>query len=219
MLIATCGAVATGCSAPAPAPTTSEPDTQTAAEPPTQTAEPDAVFTALVDSQIAYAKEAGATEAQLAILDEARAAGVMSHELAMQSARDYMQCLNDVGIRAELVPSDDSGDFPDIDYRIYTQDLTVADQCDIKAFEFVDTVYQLQPAVQDHGRHVMADYSDDFIECLTAAGIDVPINVDDAVLAGAVFSASQGIQPFGDGMLPGGPIDCLTPYGLSDEDL
>jgi hypothetical protein len=70
----------------------------------------------------------------------------------------------------------------------------MADQCDIKVFEFVDAVYQLQPAVRDHGRQVMEAYSDE-------------------------FSASPGIQPFGDGLLPGGPIDCLSPYGLTDDDL
>lgn len=179
----------------------------------------DDAFSALVDSQIAQAELAGATDAQVAILREARGAGVMTHEMAMSAARDFVQCLDDVGIKAVLEPSEGAEDLPAIQYRLYTQDTAVADQCLVITYNFVDSVYQLQPAAQAHGKQVLADHEDAFVACLLENGIDVPPDTTQRELAGAVLSAINGIEPFGDGMLAAGPVDCLTPLGLSIDDL
>jgi hypothetical protein len=181
---------------------------------------PDDAFTQLVEMQIGEAKAANASDSQIAALEAARTAGVMTHEAAMNSFNEYVDCLDAAGIRWELEPDSRGGDFPPIRMTFYADDPAIADACSITYYEFVDIVYQVQPAAQQAEADTLEAYRDEILHCLDEHGVEIDASTTNEELHAEVLALFFGyVVDDPETMRPGGEFDCLGPLGLDPSDI
>jgi hypothetical protein len=125
----------------------------------------------------AEAEEQGADEAQLAILDEALTSDEIRFEDAQQALTAYGECLEGAGLALEGVQVIDDGGFKRFDYSVSlgTDDamLAVADACYLKTFNWVDMLYQTQPAATEADDAEFSAALPELIVCLKAGGVPV----------------------------------------------
>lgn len=177
-------------------------------------------FVHLVDMQIRDAQAAHAAESQIEVLESARESGVMTHEAALGSFNEFVDCLTAAGIKGDLQPDSRGGDFPPIRFVFYADDPTIADACNIKYFDFVDTVYQVQPAAQQAETDTLEANREAIVACLeehgvTAEHVGTTQELTDEVLA--LFFGYLVEDP--DTKRPGGEFDCLGSVGLTPADI
>jgi hypothetical protein len=147
------------------------------------------------------AESGGADEAQLAILDAALTSDEIRFEDAQQALNAYGDCLEGAGLALVNVQVIDDGGFKRFDYSVSlgTDDSmnAVADACYAKTYQWVDMLYQTQPAATQADDAKFDAALPALIACLKAGGVPV----DDASPADEVkqtmmaFLREHGPQP------------------------
>ncbi len=116
----------------------------------------------------------GADEAQLAILDEVLSANEVTLEQAQLALDDYGVCLDGAGLALSGVTVIDEAGFKRLDYRIQAgEDTTVMDACYAKTFQWVDMLYQTQPAATQAQDVAFEEALPELIACLQEGGVPI----------------------------------------------
>lgn len=135
-------------------------------------------FTERLEAARADAVKDGASDAQLAIIDEAVTTGGITMEQLLVARDNYAQCLEAVGYTLhDLGVSDDNGyPYPDYSVEIPTsgENQALMDDCESTHFLHVDYLYQMQPSSQQAQENDFAAAMPKLIECLNDGGVDVP---------------------------------------------
>lgn len=181
-------------------------------------------YRALVDSVIEDALAAGASDLQVEALENARAAGEMTRDEATESLHRFFDCLDSVGIGYIDRGPSGSGDYPRLEYLVEADEAhdALAADCYRLEYDFVDTVYQLQPQVGDMIDTRIAEGREELSACLADAGIDVAADATVEELTDALWLAWLGIDrkdpdALVDPNFEG--VDCASAIGLSISDL
>lgn len=140
----------------------------------------------------AEAESGGADEAQLAILNSALTSDEITFEDAQQALNAYGDCLDGAGLALVGVQVIDDGGFKRFDYSVSrgTDDSSnaVADACYLKTYQWVDMLYQTQPAATEADDAAFSAALPELIACLKAGGVPVdtgspPDEVKQAMIA------------------------------------
>ncbi|WP_152648001.1 hypothetical protein [Demequina sediminicola] len=143
------------------------------------------------------ALEQGASDYQLALIDEIAAQGSVSYELAKDAAMRTVDCINDAGGDASYTESSEPGAGPlpgflaNGDPENEAAALALIDTCDYQEAHWVNYLYQVQPdflawqAVIDERR------LDARIECLEDKGIDLPADADWNLVTGEIHELPE----------------------------
>lgn len=142
------------------------------------TTEEDSYFAEFIDTAIADAEAGGASEQQLAILEEAREVGEVTLEQMREATRAAIECFLGAGLLAEyseetlphgvVLPGYSVGVVGDFSEA---QDLA-ATRCDDENAFWVDKVYQGQPSSEALWADFLDSKAAEFRACLEAAGYE-----------------------------------------------
>ena len=170
----------------------------------------------------------GADEAQLAILNAALTTDAIAFEDAQQALYDYRDCLEGSGLALVGLKVVDDGGFKRFDYGVSLGEAdvadangAVADACYAKTYQWVDMLYQTQPA----GMRAQDAKFDAALPALIACLKDVGVPVDEKSPADEVKQAMLAFmnehRPKGDDDWPAAEEaeyervgDCLQSVGL-----
>jgi hypothetical protein len=121
------------------------------------------------------AESGGADEAQLAILDAALTSDEIRLEDAQQALTAYGDCLEGAGLALAGVGVVDDAGFKRLDYSVQAgeADSGVMDACYAKTYQWVDMLYQTQPAATQASDAKFEAALPALIACLQAGGIPV----------------------------------------------
>lgn len=143
----------------------------------------DAAFEQMVADAREDAVEAGASDAQLEDLDRALAAGGISYEDARAAVERAVACMNDAGLKAELVVSEvvpgllmpgynvspSTGPVEDLDDIEAL--MSVADPCDQRENLYTSVIYQMQPSTQNARYEYFEKQRPVIVACLNENGV------------------------------------------------
>lgn len=183
--------------------------------------ESQAAFLELIDRQLSQAAQAGASQDQIALLEQARPDGELSFALAKEAYTAFFSCLDDAGIRYEDLTNTAGREFPRVEYNAYASDPTVLDTCFLLHADFVDTVYQVQPAVEAEVQSLVVERSQSIVACLLDAGYAIAEEPSYDELRSAAYFAYMGFYPEdADVEEPAGfvSVDCYGAAGLTSDD-
>ncbi len=136
---------------------------------PTSTVDP--FFTQLLGE----ARNGGASAAQIAVLEEAAAAGKITYAQAEVQLAEYFACLEQSGLDPRREPDrEDPPGYRIPDYTIGLGDedadldaaLALVDVCYTEHYDFVDTAYQLQPAAIEAENADIESQRAEILECI-----------------------------------------------------
>lgn len=137
----------------------------------------DESFEDKIAATIAAAREAGASAAQLALLEESQEAGEVTYETSRIGALNVIDCFEAAGLSAQFKEHPSTGGWLIPGYGVAhgpgmsDEAAEVAiDRCDQQEFFYLSALYQTQPAALEvGGAHIMA--SEDVLrECFTRLG-------------------------------------------------
>lgn len=158
---------------------------------------------------LAEARDAGASEAQLAALSEAVDTGTVSVEAAREAARRAVACMQHGGLDAQfeektlshgvVVPGYlvNHGAEDDVDAQI--------EVCDQQEFSWVNQVYQLQPSSVETAEQFVEQQAPVLRACLEKNGVDIDASDSGNELA---RKASRAMTD------SGGTVNCLAEAGI-----
>jgi len=137
-------------------------------------------FSAQVESAIEEARSGGASDGQMALLEQSASEGEVSIESARVGARNYIRCMTDGGYYAEYVEEPNASGLVVPGGRVRLSDgddenaLTAAmDECDTLEFLWVNQLYQTQPTSAQQREAYMNALIPQMRRCLTDAGYPV----------------------------------------------
>lgn len=178
----------------------------------TETTSPTAATDDVFAEALAEAHEGGASDAQVAALQEAAKAGSVTIEAAREAARRTVTCMSDAGLDAQysentlgdglvipgyLVASPEDADSAAVDAAV--------DDCTTRESLWLTRVFQLQPSSIQQ-RDDFANQQEPVLRaCLEGHGIATDPDAD------GVDLANQAAEAFGDS---GGQVDCLQEAGI-----
>lgn len=186
-----------------------------------ETPSADPAFIEIVDRQLEEARNGGATPEQIDILERARAEGRMSYALEKEALTAFFSCLDDAGATHEDHTVAAGREYPNVDFSVVASDPNAYDACFIPHADFVDTVYQLQPAAVDEVTTLIQRGSERIIACLREAGYAIADDPTYDELRSTAYFAYMGYYPDDLGAPePAGfvPVDCLGAAGLDPAD-
>jgi hypothetical protein len=168
----------------------------------------------------ADAVAAGATEAQLAILEEAAANGELTMEQLLAARDKYAECLAAVGFTLVDLGVTDTRGFPYPEYSVSTGSAPESDdastQCENEHFFFVDYVYQTQASSREGQDSQFEAAMPALIACLTAGGLTIPSDVSADELKRLMLEDVQAaIEANPEALLDGPVHSCLDEVGLN----
>lgn len=171
----------------------------------------DRTFDELVIEAISDAEANGASEDQLRLLEEARAAGGVSYEQARTAAAGAVECFNSAGADAQLTEMKRSSGLVVPGYDVGLGRLTEAqveslvDVCGPEEYRYVTRLYQLQPTSRELLGAYVDSQEDVLRTCLEASGLVTDAN------AGGWELAHQALDRRNE---TSGAVDCLMVAGI-----
>ena len=183
----------------------------------------DPAFTRLLASTVEEAQSGGASDAQLALLDEASKIGLVSPEIMKQAIGNVADCVTAVGLGFEWGEPTGPSSLPFFNYGISVPtdvDESLMRECDAREVVFVSQLCQLQPAMERARRELIAGHLDAVVECLQEAGVAIDDDATVDEIRPAVNYAAFGITPGSADPPPANfhPTDCAAAVGLSMTD-
>lgn len=144
----------------------------------------------MADDYLDLARERGASETQIALLETARDRGEVSLELARQAAQATVQCMREGGVEAEYseYTSADGWVIPGYTYST-SADMTeaatdsIADTCDKQEFEWVYKLHETQPSAIASSNAFLLSRETELRECLEKYGYATDPSADGIALA------------------------------------
>lgn len=169
-------------------------------------------FADLADDYLDLARERGASETQIALLETARDRGEVSLELAREAAQATVQCMREGGVDAEYseYTSADGWVVPGYTYPA-SADMTeaatdsIADACDKQEFEWVYKLHETQPSAVATSNVFLLSRENELRECLEDHGYVTDGSADGIALA------DQALQVLDD---TGMQVNCLAGSGI-----
>lgn len=143
----------------------------------------DPEFAALLDDELAGARAAGASEEQIAILEEARRTGEISFEVYNEAVDRALRCIRETGtnpfdggviehegvqMRSYGVPED-----AEAAHQAEPRPGWTVHQCVAEHSFWVESAYQRQPSSVEAMEAYFDQYRDAIVACLTEHGVDV----------------------------------------------
>jgi len=165
------------------------------------------------------AAQAGASDAQLAELDAAIAAEKVTLETATEAANRAADCMSAAGIPAEVRIDTAASGYrtplyvatlpPEMDEDTA---MALVDGCDRREQYFVSLAYQTQPTAKDAESALVEERTPNLIECLQDHGREVRADAtqDELVRLALAYLEEQ----FDSGVAPELVIDCLAIAGI-----
>jgi hypothetical protein len=150
---------------------------------------------ALVDDAVSQAMEGGASEAQIAILREARDSGGISLESARDAQQATVDCMTEAGLDATYVETEGgAGELPQPGFRVRAdrdgEVSPVGDACETQESRWVSHLYQTQPRAVEARNANVDEHMPDLLACLSARGISLDSDASrDEVYAAATNEA------------------------------
>jgi len=137
-------------------------------------------FQTNIKTSIEQARSGGASDEQMALLEQISSDGKVSIETARVAARSYVACMTKSGYYAEYVEEPNASGLVQPGYRVRLSDgddenaLTAAmDTCYALEDHWVDTLYQTQPTSAQQRDEYMNALMPQMRKCLTDAGYPV----------------------------------------------
>lgn len=172
---------------------------------------PALTFAQQVDRAIADAKAGGASESQLAVLEQAKREGDLSFEAAKAAMTSTVDCISAAGVDVEYSESAPRAGrtTPGYTAHLGTDDdgarMQVVESCDIQESFWVNWLYASQPSAQEAYDSYLLDHQDEFIACVKEAGV----RLDDNPTADELNQAGMAALRESDGS-----TDCFAVVGL-----
>ncbi len=174
-------------------------------------------FAVQAQGVLADAREAGADDSQIAILEEAIAAGSVTYEADERAMEAAFACFDTVGVQYDRGDDRNAQGFPTPQYTYYVsetdpdgeQKLSQAQACITKFSDFVSMLYQTQPAAVEAQEAVFAEARPALIACLEENDMEINEDASDEDLIDRAFELmAVSIEA-------GNPIDCIDTAGLN----
>lgn len=150
-------------------------------------ADPD--FAAYVDELLEEAHNGGASETQISILENAKANGELTYEMALEANRNVVACLADVDIESHVVDETTNYGLTIPGYAAQLSDGSSeasVTTCDESEAYWIGQAYQLQPSSEALQSAYIAKQLPLVEACLTREGAEFDPNLNDQDLL--VFS-------------------------------
>ena len=170
-------------------------------------AEGTAGWPASVERTIGEARRDGADAEQIAILEKAAGAGLISYEVYSAAVDQSLRCIRTAGLP---VPKDEIATNEGLKIRLYSmpgdsqRPDPIADQCVKTHSWFVEKAYQLQPPAQEAKEQYFARYREALLNCVSVNGVAVDPDMTRGEIDRAV---AQVMDQKG--------VDCLRQTGFS----
>jgi hypothetical protein len=175
-------------------------------------------FAYAVSSMLIRAESGGASEAQLEILRQAQAAGVLEFEPYESTIDATFECFREQGIDYQSNGTSSSRGFPEIIYVVAGPEagpLPEATACENEHSAFVAELYQVQPASAEASEKQFIAALPVLIPCLREAGL-LPATGEPTVdeVHDAIWAGFDSIE---DGSAPEGfhPTTCIDLAGIT----
>lgn len=138
-------------------------------------------FNTQIESAIKEARSGGASDEQMALLEQSASEGEVSIESARVGARNFVRCMTDSGYYAEYVEEPNASGLVVPGYRVRltddeNADSAATDECYSLEDQWVDTLYQTQPTSAQQRDEYMNALIPQMRRCLTDAGYPVDDN-------------------------------------------
>lgn len=161
----------------------------------------DPVFAEIIETAIADAQSGGASDRQLAILEEARESGEVTIEQMREASRATVECMVDSGLDAEYQETTEPHGLVVPGYRVRVigevseSQQFAADRCDDEHGLWVNMVYQGQPSSDRLWDELYNSRVDVIRACLEDAGYETEPDATGVELArqvGEIFGQTLG---------------------------
>lgn len=131
-------------------------------------------FDTEIDGVIESAREGGAGDRQLELLNEAKRQGEVTFQLARDATESTLECFQQSGLEASYMETTDAG-IPYPEYMVKAQgdnQTALRDQCETQHYFWVSMLYQTQTANREQTIAYIERQYDALATCIHDAGHD-----------------------------------------------
>ena len=175
----------------------------------------DPAFVELAQQQLAEAQAAGADPEQVRALERSLAVGEVTYDEYNQALERMFSCFDDAGVQYQRMGIDESRGFkfPMYSYEGEAGGNPVAWSCFERNLNFLDAVYQLQPAAKEATEHMLEAKRGVLTSCLIREGYltDPNASIDD--IRGALDAMLDDPRSETDPLF--NPAVCMQEAGIS----
>lgn len=182
----------------------------------------DPAFALQVEQAKSAAQSSGASSHQIDLLDQALGAGAVTLDIALDGEHAFFSCLDEAGISYADDGPAPYGAYPRLGYRIFAADPAPSDVCYAAEYQWIDRLYQNQPATLADIADQVMQRKEGILACLRDAGVAIDDDPTYDELHEALYFALFGFHSWDD---PGNAdpnaetFDCYGPVGLNPQDV